>query len=156
MNVFGVLVLIALVVGLMMANAALQRKQLQARPHWVCTTCGFSGPIDAEKPGSGAVELVLWLLLIVPGIIYSVWRSTSRAERICPKCGGRAVVPQRSPIGHAISTNSQSPRATLPSPPLLVSGSRSDRLRELKQLHEEGLISDSEYEKRRSSVIAEI
>lgn len=64
----------------------------------VCTSCGYVGEPKTITKGSMAVELVLWLLLIVPGLIYSVWRLTSRHEG-CPSCGQTALIPVESPMG---------------------------------------------------------
>lgn len=38
----------------------------------VCTTCGHHGPTRQHTRGSIFIELVLWLLFIVPGLIYSL------------------------------------------------------------------------------------
>jgi hypothetical protein len=38
-----------------------------------CKTCGHTGAATTKTPGSLGIEIVLWLLLIVPGVIYSVW-----------------------------------------------------------------------------------
>jgi hypothetical protein len=42
------------------------------------------------------MEVVLWLLLIVPGLMYSLWRLTTRAK-VCPKCGAPYMIPTNSP-----------------------------------------------------------
>lgn len=56
----------------------------------ICETCGSVGsPVEHTK-GSFSIELVLWLLLCVPGIIYSVWRLASR-EKVCGQCEGKMI-----------------------------------------------------------------
>src|SRR5947208_13045438 len=51
----------------------------------VCTNCGYvRNPISITR-GAFAIEVLLWLFFLVPGIIYSVWRLTSRYAA-CPKC----------------------------------------------------------------------
>jgi len=70
----------------------------------VCKSCGFLGVPDSTTPGSLAIEIVLWLCLIVPGLIYSLWRANSRHD-ICAKCGGAEVIPADSPIGKNIIAN---------------------------------------------------
>jgi hypothetical protein len=62
-----------------------------------CTTCGNDGPTRTHTKGSLAIEIVLWLCLIVPGLIYTIWRHTTRAE-VCSSCGAATVVPRDSPI----------------------------------------------------------
>lgn len=44
------------------------------------------------------MELILWILLIVPGIIYSIWRVTTRYNS-CPLCKSADIVPAESPMG---------------------------------------------------------
>ena len=67
----------------------------------ICTNCGAVGRVKKDTPGSIWIELILWLLLIVPGIIYSVWRISSR-RRVCSSCGSPALVPVESPVGRQL------------------------------------------------------
>jgi hypothetical protein len=48
--------------------------------------------------GSFAVELGLWLLFCAPGVIYSLWRLTSK-RKCCPSCNSEAIVRADSPRG---------------------------------------------------------
>jgi hypothetical protein len=57
-----------------------------------CPRCSFDGYSKIVTPGSFAMEVVLWLFFLLPGIIYSVWRLTARHEA-CPKCGEKSLVP---------------------------------------------------------------
>jgi len=52
-----------------------------------CTLCNheFEKPMKITK-GSIVIEIILWLCLLFPGVIYSLWRVTSR-YKACPKCG---------------------------------------------------------------------
>lgn len=43
-----------------------------------CPRCGFDGYTKTVTPGSFAMELFLWLLFLLPGFIYSIWRLTAR------------------------------------------------------------------------------
>jgi len=64
----------------------------------VCTSCGFLGePITVTK-GSFGVELALWLCFLLPGLIYSVWRISTR-HKACPACGNAMIIPSASPMG---------------------------------------------------------
>lgn len=65
-----------------------------------CKTCGHSGPTKIKTPGNLAIEIVLWLLLIVPGVIYSVWRISTRKPS-CTACGSTDLVPPDSPVAIA-------------------------------------------------------
>ena len=42
------------------------------------------------------MEVVLWLFLIIPGLIYSVWRLVSR-QSVCPACLSSHILPLDSP-----------------------------------------------------------
>jgi hypothetical protein len=64
----------------------------------VCTRCGHVGPTKRHTKGSILIEIVLWLAMIVPGLIYSIWRLTTRAD-VCAKCGSPELVPADSPVG---------------------------------------------------------
>ena len=68
---------------------------------FVCPHCGQSGKPATETPGSFVMEVVLWLLLLVPGIIYSFWRTTSK-RRVCPACRQPGMIPSDSPRGRQI------------------------------------------------------
>lgn len=61
-----------------------------------CTTCGSEAPAQTVTRGSIGIELVLWLFFLVPGLIYSVWRLTTK-HRACKVCGSTAIIPPHSP-----------------------------------------------------------
>ena len=56
-----------------------------------CPNCKYEGESKTFCKGSMLVELVLFLCFIIPGLIYSVWRSSSRYSG-CPQCGWTHVV----------------------------------------------------------------
>lgn len=67
-------------------------------PRMICQDCGTIGsPIKVTK-GSFWIELILWLCFLVPGLIYSVWRLTTR-HNACPKCKSSSIIPTESPKG---------------------------------------------------------
>lgn len=47
------------------------------------------------------IEVILWLMFLVPGIIYSIWRLTSR-HQACAMCGGTGLIPVDSPVGQRL------------------------------------------------------
>lgn len=61
-----------------------------------CMTCGADGKPTKNTRGSIWIEIVLWLMFIVPGLIYSIWRLTTRRE-VCAACGSEALVPINAP-----------------------------------------------------------
>lgn len=63
----------------------------------VCTTCGHVGKTKMITKGSILIELILWLAFLIPGLIYSVWRHTSRYEA-CASCKSDSIIPKSSPL----------------------------------------------------------
>lgn len=61
-----------------------------------CMTCGTEGPTTARTRGSILIEIVLWLCFIIPGLVYSLWRLTTRRQ-VCKACGAENVVPLNTP-----------------------------------------------------------
>lgn len=68
---------------------------------FICTTCGHVGKTKRYVKGSLALEILLWLFLLVPGLIYSIWRSTTK-ERVCAKCKKNTLIPVDSPTGQKL------------------------------------------------------
>jgi ribosomal protein S27AE len=65
-----------------------------------CPNCGTIAKPKTLTKGSFLIEVFLWLLLIVPGLIYSLWRMTSKAK-VCPGCGNPNMIPTDSPMAKA-------------------------------------------------------
>jgi predicted RNA-binding Zn-ribbon protein involved in translation (DUF1610 family) len=65
-----------------------------------CTSCGHEGPTGQQTKGSIWIEIVLWVCFLVPGLIYSIWRHTTRAP-VCKSCGATTLVPPASPVAVA-------------------------------------------------------
>ena len=63
----------------------------------VCAQCGCTGT-ESHTKGSFLIELVLWLFMCVPGLIYSIWRLTTRGQ-VCSACKSDRLVPANSPTG---------------------------------------------------------
>ena len=83
----------------------------------LCAICGYQGQPKLKNKGSIGVELVLWLFLIVPGMIYSVWRHTSPYKG-CLTCGSGNMIPLTSPMAQKmLSTSRESLSTAADSPP---------------------------------------
>lgn len=74
----------------------------QEKRKMLCTTCGHEGLLGKKLKGHLIIELVCWLLLLIPGLIYSTWRWVARAYR-CPICEATHMIPASSPEGLALS-----------------------------------------------------
>ena len=67
----------------------------------VCGRCGHRGETRSVTRGSILIEIVLWLAFLVPGLIYSIWRLTTR-QQACSACGAAELVPETSPRGREL------------------------------------------------------
>ena len=70
----------------------------------ICSACGHVGGGQSKIKGNGFIELILWLCFLIPGIIYSIWRSSSR-YKACPSCGSTNLIPIDSPVGKKLLTD---------------------------------------------------
>jgi len=64
----------------------------------ICKSCGHYGDPSNETRGSFSIELILWLCFLVPGLVYSLWRLSTRRD-VCAKCGSADLIPIDSPLG---------------------------------------------------------
>ncbi len=71
------------------------------KPQYLCLQCHMVAEPYKETPGSGCVELALYLVLCFPGIIYSAWRISCKYD-VCPYCESRSLVPENSPAARKI------------------------------------------------------
>lgn len=61
----------------------------------VCLECGtHARPKEAYK-GNAILEIFLWLMFIIPGFLYTIYRSTS-GYPVCKNCKSSRVVPEDS------------------------------------------------------------
>ncbi len=61
-----------------------------------CPNCGTIGTPKKVTKGSILIEIVLWLFMILPGLLYSLWRLSTR-HSACPSCGAPNMIPANSP-----------------------------------------------------------
>lgn len=77
----------------------------------VCKDCGTVDRPARVTKGSIWIEIILWLCFLVPGVIYSIWRLTTRHDS-CGACGSKSIVPLDSPIGRKIAAENGYSEAT--------------------------------------------
>lgn len=70
----------------------------------VCTRCGSTVNEKFTK-GSIVIEILLWALFCIPGLIYSIWRLATRC-RVCSTCKSDQLIPANSPSGKKILSKS--------------------------------------------------
>lgn len=84
-----------------------------AKEKVICGACGTVGLGKSHTKGSFLIEVVLWLLFCVPGVIYTLWRLTSKTT-VCRKCESPDLIPVSSPLGKKLlkkPTSKRKPRA---------------------------------------------
>lgn len=68
----------------------------------VCKDCGTKKAPYIGRKGSLLLEIFLWFMFIIPGIIYTLWRF-SNFQKTCPKCGSTSIVAHDTPMGKKIT-----------------------------------------------------
>jgi hypothetical protein len=71
------------------------------KPQSICTSCRSIVTPDGRAQGSGGVEILLWLLFIIPGLIYTLWRGSKKIIT-CPICHAPNPIPLATPAGKAL------------------------------------------------------
>lgn len=70
-----------------------------------CMVCGTDMALpEGPQRGNLAIEVVLYLFWIFPGVIYSIWRRAGSGKRECLACGAASLVPIDSPAAKAHRT----------------------------------------------------
>jgi hypothetical protein len=71
------------------------------KPKSICSNCGsITRPMRTVK-GNSLIELILWLIFIIPGLLYSLWR-LSTAQYVCRKCQNPSTVPLNTIMGRKL------------------------------------------------------
>jgi hypothetical protein len=78
-------------------------KEWEMTKQMICSLCGSVGKPKTKTKGSIVIEIVLWLCVLVPGLIYSLWRLTTR-HLACPACGAPNMIPLDSPVGRELQS----------------------------------------------------
>lgn len=73
----------------------------------ICTICGYAGYARKKNKGSSLIEIVLWLFILIPGLIYSIWRRSNK-QTVCPKCGNVQMIPLDTPQGQRLMAEQRS------------------------------------------------
>lgn len=75
---------------------------LFGKPKVICENCGSVGRTVRHVPGSLFMEILLWLCFLLPGMIYTVWRS-AKAGQVCKQCGSNKILPINTPRGRMLA-----------------------------------------------------
>lgn len=74
---------------------------MTVRQQQICAACGTVGEAKTVTRGSLLIEIILWLCFLIPGLIYTVWRLTTRG-RACASCSSSELVPVATPRGREL------------------------------------------------------
>lgn len=66
-----------------------------------CNNCGSIMKPRKKTQGFLIVEIILWIAFIVPGLIYTIWRTFTK-YKACRECNSRNIIPVDSPRGKEI------------------------------------------------------
>ena len=78
---------------------------------YICRACRLVATPKIIAKGSSRIEIMLWCLFIIPGIIYSSWRHISK-DKVCPACSSLAAIPINSVMGQKFFDEIHSNRNT--------------------------------------------
>jgi len=67
----------------------------------ICKDCGSAGEPGSLTNGSIVIEIILWLCLLIPGLIYTIWRRSTDHD-VCRSCGSTAIIPMDTPVGRQL------------------------------------------------------
>jgi hypothetical protein len=73
-----------------------------AKPIYICKNCAYAGKSEKFRRGSLKIEILLWCALIVPGIVYTIWRCRDMVN-ICPKCHFGPMAESTTNLGYRMS-----------------------------------------------------
>lgn len=100
----AIIAVIAIALGVLGIRAAIKSPApppiTEAETQKYCPNCGAIGVPQFRKSGSTFLEILLWLCGLLPGMIYSLWRASSK-RFVCPKCEQVGMIPLDSPKARA-------------------------------------------------------
>ena len=94
---FGAIIFLAICALIMVGAIYIISHQKE----FVCTRCHHIGPAAKKLKGSMGIEIILWLFLILPGLIYTAYRM-SNEYKACRACGSIDVIPVDTPRGEKL------------------------------------------------------
>jgi hypothetical protein len=68
----------------------------------ICCDCGTLAKPKTDMRGSLLMEMFLWLMMFFPGLLYSLWRLTTK-RKVCRSCGSPTLVKPASPRGRMVA-----------------------------------------------------
>lgn len=81
----------------------------------ICNRCESMTKPEKYTPGHFLIEVALWLCFLLPGVLYSLWRFTSK-RNVCSTCGSDELIPFTSPKGKRLLAQQQTERLQTSTP----------------------------------------
>ncbi len=72
----------------------------------ICAHCGYIGKTERFSKGSYLLEIILWMMLFVPGTLYTTWRFFNEYHA-CPICRNMTMTPLDSTLGKKIANEKE-------------------------------------------------
>lgn len=86
--------------------------EIEKKGNLICPHCGYVGEKERFSRGNYKLEIFLWMLLFVPGAIYTMWRFFNEYHA-CPVCKNESMTPLESPLGQKILSEKERMRKPL-------------------------------------------
>ena len=86
----------------------------------MCMACGIEDTPQRRIKGNILIEIILWLCFLLPGLIYTIWRLSTRA-RVCRHCGSEHLVPPSSPMAKKLKADLRDASTDTTPPPDIFS-----------------------------------
>jgi DNA-directed RNA polymerase subunit RPC12/RpoP len=95
--------LVLVVMFVVGGRAILSMSSRRSEEPLICTTCGAQTDMPQSKSsGSFVIEILLWLAFVIPGLLYSLWRQSTR-RKVCPACGSATLIVANTPDGRKLA-----------------------------------------------------
>lgn len=73
---------------------------------YFCKDCHEVGVAAVSVPGSFVVEIFAWLLMILPGLLYTLWRNSAK-KNVCRACGSEQIISVKLPLAKKLMAEAQ-------------------------------------------------
>lgn len=93
--------LIVIGIAFLIYKAFSQGGKISDNGEMICPNCGTRGEPQMITRGSMGIEIVLWLCFIIPGLIYSIWRMSTK-HPACPSCEQPGMIGVNTPNGRLL------------------------------------------------------
>jgi hypothetical protein len=64
----------------------------------ICSNCGSLNSDTTKEDGSTLITIILLICYIIPGIIYFLWRGSTK-RIICKNCKNSTIIDAKTPLG---------------------------------------------------------